>query len=55
MLRLAVLSARGRLGAFTGALKDKPAECPGRRAPMAAHENTGTDLLLDLTGVPCEP
>lgn len=30
-------------------------ECPGRRAPMAAHENTGTDVLLDLTGVPCEP
>lgn len=31
------------------------AECPGRRAPMSAHENTGTDILLDLTGVPCEP
>jgi len=31
------------------------AECTGRRAPVSAHENTGTDVLLDLTGVPCEP
>ena len=31
------------------------AECPGRRAPLPAHENTGTDILLDLTGVPCAP
>jgi hypothetical protein len=30
------------------------AECPGRRAPHSAHENTGVDVLLDLTGVPCE-
>jgi hypothetical protein len=30
-------------------------ECPGRRAPLSAHENTGVDILLDLTGVPCEP
>ena len=29
--------------------------CPGRRAPMSAHENTGIDILLDLTGVPCVP
>ena len=29
------------------------AECPARRAPVSAHENTGTDVLLDLTGVPC--
>jgi hypothetical protein len=29
--------------------------CPARRASMSAHENTGTDILLDLTGVPCEP
>jgi hypothetical protein len=29
-------------------------ECQGRRAPVSAHENTGTDILLDLTGVPCE-
>jgi hypothetical protein len=31
------------------------AECPGRRAPLSAHENTGVDVLIDLTGVPCEP
>ena len=38
------------------ALKNAPGvECPGRRAPVSAHENTGTDILLDLTGVPCEP
>jgi hypothetical protein len=30
-------------------------ECPGRRAPLAEHEDTGVDLLLDLTGVPREP
>jgi hypothetical protein len=29
-------------------------ECQGRRAPISAHENTGVDVLLDLTGVPCE-
>jgi hypothetical protein len=29
--------------------------CPGRRAPLSAHENTGSDVLLDLTGVPCVP
>jgi hypothetical protein len=28
-------------------------DCPGRRASQAAHENTGIDILLDLTGVPC--
>ena len=28
-------------------------ECPGRRAPLAEHENTGIDVLLDLTGIPC--
>jgi len=37
-------------------LKDGPgAQCPGRRAPLSAHENTGVDILLDLTGVPCVP
>jgi hypothetical protein len=30
-------------------------ECPGRRAPLSARENTGVDVLLDLTGVPCVP
>jgi hypothetical protein len=29
-------------------------ECQGRRAPISAHENTGVDVLLDLTDVPCE-
>lgn len=29
--------------------------CPGRRAPTSAHEDTGVDILLDLTGVPCLP
>lgn len=26
-------------------------ECQGRRAPVSAHDNTGVDLLLDLSGV----
>jgi hypothetical protein len=30
-------------------------ECPGRHAPLSAQENTGVDILLDLTGVPCAP
>ena len=30
-------------------------ECPGRRAPLSAHEDTGVDVLLDLTGLPCVP
>ena len=30
-------------------------ECPGRRAPLSAHEDTGVDVLLDLTGIPCVP
>ena len=35
------------------ALKDSAGvDCPGRRASVGAHENTGTDVLLDLTGVP---
>ena len=29
-------------------------ECPGRHASVSAHENTGVDVLVDLTGVPCE-
>jgi hypothetical protein len=40
---------------FDGLQAGVPVECPGRRAPLSAHENTGTDLLLDLTGVPCAP
>jgi hypothetical protein len=26
-------------------------ECQGRHAPVSAHEDTGVDLLLDLSGV----
>lgn len=38
---------------YFDALKETPGvECQGRRAPMSAHENTGTDILLDLTGIP---
>jgi hypothetical protein len=33
----------------------KGVECQGRRAPVSAHENTGTDVLLDLSEVACEP
>ena len=29
------------------------AECQGRRAPHSSHENSGTEILLDLTGVQC--
>lgn len=29
-------------------------ECPARRASISAHENTGVDVLLDLTGLPCK-
>src|SRR5262249_15630186 len=35
------------------ALKGAGADCQGRRAPISAHENTGMEVLLDLTGVPC--
>jgi hypothetical protein len=41
---------------YFAAIKDhSPADCSGRRAAVAAHENSGTDVLLDLTGIPCEP
>jgi hypothetical protein len=42
--------SRRYFDALTGSV---PVECQGRRAPVSAHENTGTDILLDLTGVPC--
>ena len=29
--------------------------CPGRPASVSAREDTGVDILLDLTGVPCAP
>jgi len=41
---------------YFGPLKDgATAECPGRHASLSAHENTGVDVLLDLTGIACEP
>lgn len=40
---------------FEAASRPAGIECTARRAPASAHENTGTDILLDLTGVPCEP
>lgn len=40
---------------FATAKQGDGLECPGRRAPPAEHEDTGVDLLLDLTGVPREP
>jgi hypothetical protein len=40
---------------YFDALRDKPPfECPARHAPLAAHEDTGVDVLLDLIGGPCE-
>ena len=40
---------------YFGALPAQGAECQGRRAPISAHENTGVDVLLDLTGIRCDP
>jgi hypothetical protein len=41
---------------YFGALKDTTGvQCAARRAPQSSHENSGTDVLLDLSGVPCEP
>jgi hypothetical protein len=36
-------------------VKTVPCQCPGRRAPVAAIEDTGVLLLLDLSGTPCAP
>lgn len=37
---------------YFDALRDKPpVECPARHAPLAAHEDTGVDVRLDLSGV----
>lgn len=62
---VAVVAAGDRIGYLPADLSRRyfealqaaqgPCECPGRRAPLSAHENTGTDILLDLTGVPCAP
>lgn len=41
---------------YFNALRDRaPVECPARHAPLAAHEDTGVDVLLDLTNVPETP
>lgn len=40
---------------FTPLTGSAGVQCPGRRAPRSSHDNTGTDVLLDLSGVPCEP
>jgi hypothetical protein len=40
---------------FESAKQADGIECSARRAAGSAHENTGTEILLDLTGVPCEP
>ena len=59
---VAVVSGRETIGylppelsrRYFEALKEGPGvEVPGRHAPLAAHEDTGVDVLLDLTGVPC--
>jgi hypothetical protein len=36
-------------------VKAAPRECPGRRAPLGAVENTGVELLLDVSELPCAP
>jgi len=36
-------------------VKATPCECPGRRAPVVSIEDTGVELLLDVSGVPCAP
>jgi hypothetical protein len=60
---IAVYAADGKIGylppdvarrCFEAVKAGAGAQCPGRRAPVSSHENTGTDILLDLTGVPCE-
>jgi hypothetical protein len=39
---------------YFAAIGEAGADALGRRASLAAHENTGVDVLLDLTSVPCE-
>lgn len=36
---------------YVEAVKARSIECPGRRASTAAHEDTGVDVLLDLSGL----
>ena len=41
---------------YFATLKDGPGvEAPGRHAPLAAVEDTGIEILIDLTGVPAAP
>ncbi len=44
------LSAR-----YFDTLKSAAVDVPGRHAPLAAIEDTGVEVLLDLTGVPVAP
>ena len=37
---------------FEAVVKTAPVDCPGRRAPVSAQEDTGVLLLLDLSAVP---
>ena len=39
---------------YFGPLSKQSAEAPGHRAPISVRDDTGVELLLDLTGVPCE-
>lgn len=37
---------------YFDALRDRPpVECQARHAPLAAHDDTGVDVLLDLTNL----
>lgn len=39
---------------YCGTLATQSADVPGRRASMSVRDDTGVELLLDLTGVPRE-
>ena len=59
---VAVVAGAGKIGYlppeiarhYFESVKARPAEVPGRHAPLSAQEDTGVYVLLDLTGVPCE-
>ena len=38
---------------YIDAVKTAAVECPGRRAAVGTAEQTGVELLLDLSAVPC--
>ena len=60
---VAVMAGAGKIGYlppeiahhYFESVKAHPAEVPGRHAPLSAQEDTGVYVLVDLTGVPCEP